>query len=93
MDRHSIALIAVSVMVVLLIALFKSVFNSVHKTKGTTMTKEQKTWTVQLQEDLENPEELFIELPQELIDSLEWAIGDEIAWNVEDNGSVTISKV
>ena len=56
------------------------------------MTTDQTTWTLEVQEDPENPEELMLEFPPELLEKAGWKEGDVLVWTDQGNGSWSLSK-
>ena len=50
-----------------------------------------KSWTVIVEEDPQDPESLILPLPQDLLEEAGWNIGDTLIWTIEDN-RVIISK-
>lgn len=53
---------------------------------------ENKTWTVDLLEDPEDPESLLLTFPDEMLEQAGWKPGDVLVWHVEDNGAISITK-
>jgi len=47
-------------------------------------------WTIILQEDADG--ELILPLPPELLEQTGWVEGDTIIWNLQEDGSVFLSK-
>ena len=52
----------------------------------------KKSWTVTVQEDLDNPDELIMPFPEDMLDQVGWVVGDTLVWNVLASGEITISK-
>ena len=50
------------------------------------------TWTVVLEKDPENPEELIMPLPPDLLVHMGWNNGDVLVWGKTDNEAFTLSK-
>jgi len=46
--------------------------------------------TVQQYDD---SEDLYIEIPDEIIEKLGWEVGDTLNWDIQEDGTVVISKV
>lgn len=51
-----------------------------------------KTWTVEIEQDLINPDDLMIAFPDELMKELDWNEGDHLHWRINTDGTVTLSK-
>lgn len=51
-----------------------------------------KTWTVDLLEDLEDPESLILTFPDDLLAEAGWKPGDILNWEVQENGTVIVTK-
>ena len=51
-----------------------------------------KTYTLPVESDPEDPENLLLTFPDELIASLGWKIGDTLIWDIEENGTITLKK-
>lgn len=52
----------------------------------------KKSWTVTVQEDPDNPDELIMPFPEDMLDQVGWVVGDTLVWNVLSSGEITISK-
>jgi hypothetical protein len=52
-----------------------------------------KTWSATVEEDPNDPEQCLITFPEDLLERVEWVEGDTISWDVQENGSVVLSKV
>lgn len=48
-------------------------------------------WIISLEEDPETGE-LVMPLPPELMTAQGWEIGDTLTWNIDDEGTVTLTK-
>lgn len=57
--------------------------------KRIIMTK----WTVTVEENPENPDEVILPLPQDLIDLQGWKEGDTLEWIDNNDGSWSLQKV
>ena len=51
-----------------------------------------KTWTLPVEAYPDDPESLILAFPDELLAEAGWVPGDTLIWNVEDNGTITITK-
>ena len=49
------------------------------------------TWIVTLEEDPETGD-LVMPIPTEALDANGWRIGDTLTWNIDDEGTVTLSR-
>lgn len=49
------------------------------------------SWLIELEEDPETGDLLF-PLPQEVLDGQGWMIGDTLTWNIDNEGTVTLTK-
>lgn len=56
---------------------------------GATMTN---SWTAEILEDPEDSESLILQFPDEMLAQLGWKPGDTLVWDLQENGSITISK-
>lgn len=52
----------------------------------------KKSWTVTVQEDPDNPDELIMPFPEDMLDQVGWVVGDTLVWSVLDSGEIAISK-
>lgn len=50
-----------------------------------------KTWTVPVESDPENPDDLLITIPDELLENAGWKPGDTLVWIIEGD-SVILKK-
>ena len=50
------------------------------------------SWIAEILEDPEDPESLILQFPDEMLAQLGWKPGDTLVWDLQDNGSITISK-
>jgi len=50
-------------------------------------------WTAKVEQDPDNPEEQIVILPDDLIEEMGWGPGDTLDWNIDDNGTVTLTKI
>ena len=48
-------------------------------------------WIIQLEEDPDTGD-LVMPLPPELMTVQGWAIGDTLTWNIDDEGTVTLTR-
>ncbi len=48
-------------------------------------------WIIQLEEDPDTGE-LVMPLPPELMTAQGWAIGDTLTWNIDEEGTVTLTR-
>lgn len=53
---------------------------------------ENKIWTVELLEDPEDSESLMLNFPDEMLEQAGWKPGDVLVWNIEENGTISITK-
>lgn len=53
----------------------------------------EKTWSVELKPDPENPEEVIMELPEDFCAEADWRPGDELNWVDLGNGSWTLENL
>jgi antitoxin component of MazEF toxin-antitoxin module len=51
-----------------------------------------KSYTLLVEEDPEDPESLLLNLPDEILESVGWKIGDVLVWNIEDDGTIILKK-
>jgi formylmethanofuran dehydrogenase subunit D len=51
-----------------------------------------KTWTAEVFDDPDDPEQGILQFPDELVEQLGWKEGDTLVWSVQDDGSVVIKK-
>jgi hypothetical protein len=51
-----------------------------------------KSYTLSVEEDPEDPESLLLNFPDELLESVGWKIGDVLVWNIEDDGTIVLKK-
>ena len=58
---------------------------------ATTHIEPLKTWTVPVEQDPEDPEQLMITLPPEMLEILGWQIGDRLLWRDNHDGSWSIA--
>lgn len=50
------------------------------------MNKDKKlSWTLEVQQSSENPEDLILEFPPDLLETAGWNPGDTLIWEVIDN--------
>lgn len=49
------------------------------------------SWLIELEEDTETGE-LLLPLPQEVLDGQGWGIGDTLTWNVDEEGTITLTR-
>lgn len=52
-----------------------------------------KTWELIVEEDPENPEECILQFPEDFIEQVGWKEGDTLLWDLQEDGSVVLSKV
>lgn len=52
----------------------------------------QKTWTVIVQADPDDPETLILPFPDDLLEEAGWKEGDTLIWTVEDNRVIITKK-
>lgn len=52
-----------------------------------------KSWTITVEEDPNNPEELILPLPEDLLKEAGWAEGDTLNWTDNNNGTWSLKKV
>jgi hypothetical protein len=50
------------------------------------------TYTIPLEEDPDNPENLLLTFPDDLLESVGWKCGDTLIWTVEDDGTIVLKK-
>ena len=50
------------------------------------------SWTAEILEDPDDPESLILQFPDEMLAQLGWKPGDTLIWDLQENGSITISK-
>lgn len=55
------------------------------------MTKAN-SWTITVEENPDNPEELVMPLPQDLLTAVGWKEGDILDWHDNKNGTWMLSK-
>jgi antitoxin component of MazEF toxin-antitoxin module len=53
---------------------------------------ENKSWTVDLLEDLEDPNSLILPFPDDLLAEAGWKPGDVLNFEIRDDGSVIVTK-
>jgi hypothetical protein len=53
---------------------------------------ENKSWTVDLLEDLEDPDSLILPFPDDLLAQAGWQPGDVLIWTINDDGTVIVTK-
>jgi hypothetical protein len=51
-----------------------------------------KSYTLLVEEDPEDPESLLLNFPDEILESVGWKIGDVLVWNIEDDGTIILKK-
>ena len=51
-----------------------------------------KTWYTVVEQDPENPESYVITFPDEVIAEAGWEIGDTLIWDLQEDGSIVLSK-
>jgi hypothetical protein len=56
------------------------------------MTQESKVWTVTLLEDPDDPEGCILPFPEDMIAIAGWKEGDILNWDVQDDGTVLVTK-
>lgn len=56
------------------------------------MTEQNKSWTITLEQDPENPGELIMPFPPDLLAQVGWDFGDTIEWKDLHNGTWSLSK-
>ena len=52
-----------------------------------------RTWSVRVVEDPDNPGELMLDLGQDICDQLDWHVGDRLGWLDNKDGSWTLTKI
>jgi len=52
-----------------------------------------KAWTITVEENPDNPEELILPLPEDLLKEAGWAEGDSLNWTDNNNGTWSLKKV
>lgn len=52
-----------------------------------------KSWTITVEENPDNPEELILPLPEDLLKEAGWAEGDSLNWTDNNNGTWSLKKV
>lgn len=52
-----------------------------------------KSWTITVEENPDNPEELILPLPEDLLKEAGWAEGDTLNWTDNNNGTWSLKKV
>ena len=52
-----------------------------------------RTWSVRVVEDPDNPGELMLDLGQDICDQLDWHVGDRLGWEDNKDGSWTLTKI
>jgi hypothetical protein len=52
-----------------------------------------KSWTITVEENPDNPEELILPLPEDLLKEAGWAEGDTLSWTDNNNGTWSLKKV
>lgn len=57
---------------------------------ATTHIRPLKTWTVPIEQDPEDQEQMMITLPPEMLEILGWQIGDRLLWRDNHDGSWSI---
>lgn len=53
----------------------------------------EKTWSIELKPDPDNPEEVIMELPEDFCAAADWRPGDELNWVDLGNGSWTLENL
>lgn len=53
---------------------------------------ENKVWHTVVEQDPENPESYIITFPDEVIAEAGWEIGDTLIWDLQEDGSIILSK-
>jgi hypothetical protein len=51
-----------------------------------------KSYTLSVEEDPEDPESLLLNFPDEILESVGWKIGDVLVWNIEDDDTIILKK-
>jgi hypothetical protein len=51
-----------------------------------------KSWTITVEENPDNPEELILPLPEDLLKEAGWAEGDTLSWTDNNNGTWSLRK-
>jgi hypothetical protein len=51
-----------------------------------------KSWTITVEENPDNPEELILPLPEDLLKEAGWAEGDTLSWTDNNNGTWSLKK-
>jgi hypothetical protein len=51
-----------------------------------------KSYTLSVEEDPEDPESLLLNFPDEILESVGWNVGDVLVWNIEDDGTIILKK-
>jgi bifunctional DNA-binding transcriptional regulator/antitoxin component of YhaV-PrlF toxin-antitoxin module len=51
-----------------------------------------KSYTLHLEEDPDDSENLLLTFPDELLESAGWNVGDVLVWNIEDDGTIILKK-
>ncbi len=54
---------------------------------------ENKKWTVEIEEDPNDPEQLILPLPGEMLEQVGWRDGDTLDWQDNGDGSWTLTKI
>ena len=52
-----------------------------------------KSWTITVEENPDNPEELILPLPEDLLKEAGWVEGDTLNWTDNNNGTWSLKKV
>jgi hypothetical protein len=60
--------------------------------KNSENTMGNKTWSLPVEADPDDTESLILSFPDELLIEAGWSPGDTLIWNIEDNGTITITK-
>ena len=50
-------------------------------------------YTVRVEQDPDDPDNLILPLPEELLEKMSWEIGDNLEWINNNNGTFTLKKV
>jgi hypothetical protein len=54
---------------------------------------QEKTWTLEVKPDPENPQEMILEFTDEIMAELGWQEGDTLDWQQRDDGSWHIENL
>jgi len=49
-------------------------------------------WTVKVEEDPDDPDNLVLPMPEGLLEKMNWNIGDTLCWEDNKDGTYTLKK-